>query len=315
MCTEFFLKTKENNLISGRTFDFPFDPVYSIDYIKKNDSIFILDQNEKEIFYQYSKYNYMFLYCFNNKNMIADGMNEEGLIINVLWLEDTTYTEKEVNSEMVFFLDIPKIILSQCKSILEIKDIFKHKKVWNKEVFINKKNSVIGKLHYAVHDKNHNSMIVEIENGSFTFTDNELSVITNQPYYYWHEKNIDNYLHLSNKTISNQNSKKRLFHTNVNGNALVGIPGDFTSISRFVKIQKLISFIPYQEYNDTDTIAIVDKIIGNVTIPPYGMIEQKNDQEIMAHSYYTIIKNQNRLEWYIKKDIDINYTTYLMKFS
>jgi penicillin V acylase-like amidase (Ntn superfamily) len=314
MCTEFFLKTAENNLISGRTFDFPFDPLYSINCIKKNDSIFLLDQSEKEYFYGYNKYNYMHLYCFNNKDMIADGMNEEGLIVNVLWLEDTVYGEKNNQSEMIFFLDIPKIILSQCKNISEVKDLLKSKIVWNKPVLINQTNNIIGKLHYSVHDKNHDSVIIEIKNGAVSFTENELQVITNQPHYYWHEKNIDNYLHLTNKTISNKHTNKKSFHTNVNGNGLVGIPGDYTSISRFVKIQKLISFIPEKKHNDKDTIAIVDKIIGNVSIPQYGMIEEKNDNEIMAHSYYTIIKNQNKLEWYIKKDLEINYSTCSMEY-
>jgi penicillin V acylase-like amidase (Ntn superfamily) len=313
MCTEFFLKTKENNLISGRTFDFPFDPVYSIDYIKKNDSIFILDCTNKEFLYSYSQYNYMFLYCFNNKKMIADGMNDSGLIVNVLWLEDTIYAPKDMLNEFIFFLDIPKIILSQCQNISEVKDILKNKKVWHHPVEINDKNTIVGKLHYAVHDKNHESIIIEIENGMIVFTENELQLITNQPYYDWHEKNIDNYLHLSNTTIVNTKSKKKDLHSNVNGNGLVGIPGDFTSISRFIKIEKLISFIPDKKYNDSDTIAIVDKIIGNVTIPQYGMIEKKDNQEIMAHSYYTVIKNQNKLEWYIKKDIDINYTVFSMK--
>ncbi len=313
MCTEFFLITKENNLISGRTFDFPFNPTYQIEQVKKNDQIFLYDINNKYIYYNDNKYNYIFLYCFNNKNMISDGMNEEGLIINILWQADTIYAKTDNILNPVFFLDIPKLILSQCKNITEIKELLKNKQIWNKELPLNNENeNIIGKLHYSVHDKNHNSIIIEIENGIPNFIENELQVMTNQPNYYWHEKNIDNYLHLSNKTISNINSKKNI-HTDVNGNCLVGIPGDFTSISRFIKTHKLISFLP-EKYNDSETISIVDKILGNATIPIYGIIENsKTNNQLMLHSYYSIIKNQNTLEWYIKKDSDINYTTYKMR--
>jgi hypothetical protein len=42
------------------------------------------------------------------------------------------------------------------------------------------------------------------------------------------------------------------------------------------------------------------------------MFEQKNNKTIESHSYYSIIKNQNKLEWYVKDDVNINYTTYTL---
>ena len=53
-------------------------------------------------------------------------------------------------------------------------------------------------------------------------------------------------------------------------------------------------------------------MLGNVTLTYHAMIENKKECEIMSHSFYSIIKNQNKLEWYIKKDTTINYVTYLM---
>lgn len=317
MCTEFFLLTNESNLISGRTFDFPFDPVYMIGNVKKNDKIFIINNDKKINYYSDSKYNFIYLYCFNNIDLIAEGMNEKGLIINSLWLEDTIYADiKYYSDDYIYFLDIPKLILSQCQNIIDVIELLKNKKIWTEKVILNnQENQIIGKLHYSVHDKNHESIIIEVDNGVVKFITNELQVITNQPFYSWHEKNIDNYLHLNNKTIVNNNTNKKIFHTNVNGNGLIGLPGDFTSISRFIKTQKLISFIPQKKYNDLVSIAIIDKILGNIIIPYHGMMEEKNNQELEAHTYYSIIKNQNKLEWYIKKDIDINYKIVSMNID
>jgi penicillin V acylase-like amidase (Ntn superfamily) len=89
MCTEFFLLTNENNLLSGRTFDFPFNPQYKINHTEKNTLIPLIHKNESLKNNPIkSLYNFMTLYVYNDTKIITDGMNEEKLIVNSLWLEE-----------------------------------------------------------------------------------------------------------------------------------------------------------------------------------------------------------------------------------
>jgi choloylglycine hydrolase len=62
-----------------------------------------------------------------------------------------------------------------------------------------------------------------------------LDVITNSPTYDWHILNQRNYLHLSNKAKQAKVFGDYQIVANGAGSGLIGLPGDFTPTSRFVR--------------------------------------------------------------------------------
>jgi choloylglycine hydrolase len=289
MCTEFFIISKENNVISARNLDFSLPASEQINRVNDGST----------------KYNYMTLYAFNDKRYIIDGMNSEGILVSTLWQSDTVYSKK---GEGLYIFDIAKIALGECKNVDEVRQKVEGKKVWADEIetldpLTNKMFKVVPPLHYSIHDKNGNSIIIEVVEGVAKVSINKYQVMTNDPFYHWHTRNIENYLHLDAGLVPKELYKEC---QPIFGGKLVGLPGDLTSMSRFVKTQKLVSFIENRKFSDAEVLVFVDRIIGNVTVPKYAKEcsylepEKGLNQKLYDITFYTVIKDQKNKKFYVK---------------
>ena len=94
---------------------------------------------------------------------------------------------------------------------------------------------VLPTFHFIVYDASGKSLVIEPIAGTFQVHDNPLGVITNSPDFGWHMTNLSNYVNLSPIAAAPQDIdgvKVQAFST---GSGLRGMPGDFTSPSRFVR--------------------------------------------------------------------------------
>lgn len=313
-CTEIMLKTDDDNIILGRTFDFHIEPHCLVKSFFKGVDLFSLDKFGNKNNFGKSKHNFVYFSVFQDgeTDVITEGVNDSGLMVSTLWMEDTIYDD--INQELkddkksIYYLSISALLLGLCKSVDEAKIFLKDKKIWAKKVLLNGK-ILLGKIHFVIYDKDRNSIVVEIKNGNCIFYENEVGVITNESWYNWQEKNLDNYLGLTNKTFLNLNSHKKSFHTRIAGNGLMGLPGDFTSSSRFVRSAIVKKFV--EKDNTKQTIGIMDKLIGLV-IQPKGIkltyMQEKDPQ--FSWTRFVIIKDQKNEIWYIKFGDEINFTKY-----
>ncbi len=90
-------------------------------------------------------------------------------------------------------------------------------------------------VHYIVHDAKGNSLVIEYVGGKPVLHDNPLGVITNAPDFDWHVKNLNNYLNLTATNAASSNLGGLQLKAFGQGSGLLGIPGDFTPPSRFVR--------------------------------------------------------------------------------
>jgi len=65
--------------------------------------------------------------------------------------------------------------------------------------------------------------------------DNALGVLTNSPSFDWHTTNLRNYIHLSAVAIPEKKIAGLDFSPMGAGSGTIGLPGDFTPPSRFVR--------------------------------------------------------------------------------
>jgi choloylglycine hydrolase len=166
-----------------------------------------------------------------------DGLNEEGLYVGVYYLPgfaeyavyDSTQAEKSMSVG-----DLMQWMLSSFKTVDEI--IANLKSV----IVVNVDNKDFGgaelPFHFKIVDPSGNSKIIEIVNkGEVKVYEPYLGVITNSPTYDWHLINQRNYLNLSN--IPNTPVKYGIYDLKPTGggSGLIGLPGDFTPPSRFVR--------------------------------------------------------------------------------
>lgn len=165
-----------------------------------------------------------------NYPLYYDACNEYGLAgAGLNFPYDNLYSnEFSENRIKIAPYEILTIALRSCKNIEEVKALF------NNSIFINKNfndNLIATNMHYMFADGN-SSITVESINGKISIYDNKVNVLTNAPTFLEQLENLNNYNHLTNEETDNSINSK--------GSGALGLPGDFTSKSRFVRAEFLL---------------------------------------------------------------------------
>lgn len=92
-----------------------------------------------------------------------------------------------------------------------------------------------GTLHYRAADASGEQIVIEIVGGEMKIYDNPLGVLTNSPDFPWQTANLNNYLNLRtgpSAPVDWGGTRLRAFGM---GTGLLGLPGDISPASRFVR--------------------------------------------------------------------------------
>jgi choloylglycine hydrolase len=197
-----------------------------------------------------------------------DGLNEEGLYVGVYYLPgfaeyavyDSTKAEKSMSVG-----DLMQWMLSSFKTVDEIVANL------NSVLVVSVDNKDFGgaelPFHFKIVDPTGNSKIIEIVNkGEVKLYDPYLGVITNSPTYDWHIINQRNYLGLSVIPSSSQVYGNYELNPIGGGSGLIGLPGDFTPPSRFVRAAAFTASCRPLETSD-EAVFESFRILDNFNIP------------------------------------------------
>jgi choloylglycine hydrolase len=89
--------------------------------------------------------------------------------------------------------------------------------------------------HYIVNDASGKSIVIEYVGGKINVHDNPLGVITNSPAFDWHMTNLRNYINFSTTNAPPVQLGSVELEPFGQGTGMLGMPGDFTPPSRFVR--------------------------------------------------------------------------------
>lgn len=121
-------------------------------------------------------------------------------------------------------------------------------------------------IHWRFTDTSGRQLVLEVINGTPLFYENKLGVLTNSPGFEWHMTNLNNYVNLFTGTAPT----KQLGNTELvsfgAGSGFLGIPGDITSPSRFVRAAFYQTSAPQQE-SPLATVLQCFQILNNFDIP------------------------------------------------
>jgi choloylglycine hydrolase len=90
-------------------------------------------------------------------------------------------------------------------------------------------------LHMILTDASGASLVVEYVDGALNLYDNPLGVLTNSPGFDWHTTNLRNFVNLSALNVPKLALGDIKIDQTGQGSGLLGLPGDFTPPSRFVR--------------------------------------------------------------------------------
>ena len=90
-------------------------------------------------------------------------------------------------------------------------------------------------VHYILTDASGVSVVLEHVGGKLKVHRNPLGVMTNSPTFDWHMTNLSNYLNLTVSNVPKLDVAGTEFKGLGQGSGMLGLPGDFTPPSRFVR--------------------------------------------------------------------------------
>lgn len=161
-----------------------------------------------------------------------DAVNEKGLSMAGLnFVGNAVYNEEKQGKDNVTTYEFIPWILGKCATVKEAKELLKNINLTDKPF---DKKLPVAQLHWIIADKDETVTVESVKEGLRIY-DNQVGILTNNPTFPEHMFWLNNYMHVSSKEPMNNFSKKLPLHTYSRGMGGLGLPGDLSSASRFVR--------------------------------------------------------------------------------
>jgi len=167
----------------------------------------------------------------NGYPLYYDGVNEKGLAMAGLNFPDNAHYFPETQEKQnISPFELIPYILGKCASVSEAKQMFKEINLANIHF---SKELPLSPLHWMIAGKE-GAITVEAMAGGLHVYENPVGVLTNNPTFDYHMTHLCDYINLTPKTPENRFGAPALT-TYSRGMGGIGLPGDLSSASRFVR--------------------------------------------------------------------------------
>lgn len=228
--------------------------------------------------------------------LFYDAVNEKGLGMAGLNFEKYAVYNDEIvdgKTNLAQFEFIP-YVLGSCDTLAEAKKLMEEVNITNES--INPKLPASA-MHWMLADRTGKAIVVEATEKGIEVFDNDVGILTNAPGFELQTFNLNNYLKISNKQPENvfdKDFKSFLYSRGMGG---LGLPGDYSSMSRFVKGV----FVRSNSVAKDDEVSAVNQfyhILGSVEQPKGCTFIR--DPELYEYTIYSSCMNLDKCIYYYK---------------
>ena len=161
-----------------------------------------------------------------------EAVNEKGLCMAGLNFPENAIYHPIVSDKInIASFELIPWVLAQCENITQSIELLQNINICNAAY---RKDLPPTPLHWIISDKER-SVTVEPMRDGIVITDNPIRILTNNPPFPYHLQNLSNYLNLTPKQVTNRFCKNLELKPYSLGMGAIGLPGDFSSASRFVR--------------------------------------------------------------------------------
>lgn len=243
-----------------------------------------------------SVYGYVGIYT-EYEPFVVEGVNEAGLSAGLFFFpnygEYAPYVQTE-NSKTLCDMQFVSWVLSQFSTIDQVKEGVK-------SVNLVTLDHKIGAVHWRIAQPDGRMVVLEVVNGVPHFYENTLGVLTNAPGFPWHMTNLNNYINLEpGSAPDNQITKGITLQPLGHGSGMLGLPGDFTAPSRFVRATFFQTTSPVWD-TGFETVVQAFHILNNFDIP-VGSQHAKADipKGLPSATQFTAATDQKAMKFYYR---------------
>ncbi len=266
-CTFISLKASNGSTVVGRTlewYEYDLDP--SLLMIASGEKIQSpkTPDNKNGLSWT-TKYNIIGI-NFCGEPLLGDAINTEGLSVSLLYLPGFAEYQKydpAKASKTISPSYVPLWIASQFKTVEEVKVAIKTIRVCS---ILEPILGIAAPVHFIVNDKSGKHIVIEYTKGKLHVFDAPLGVMTNSPSYDWHLTNLCNYVNI--RAVNWPEIKLDSINLGPvgTGSGMLGIPGDFTPPSRFIRAVAF-SQTARKTTGGEDTVHEIFRILDNFNVP------------------------------------------------
>ncbi len=219
---------------------------------------------------------------------LFDGLNEKGLAVGTFYFPTTAgfmpYTAADA-AKTIAPWQVGSYLLENFATIEEVRQGIDNVVVPS---VVFQAWGFVPPVHYVVYDATGKSVVIEYIEGKLHVFDNPLGVITNSPAFDWHMTNLRNYVNFSLNNVPpvNLGSGVTLQPTG-QGTGMLGLPGDFTPPSRFVRaVAFSVSVLPSK--TGDDAVLELFHILNDFDIPKGSTRDGQKDAQGNIEADYTL---------------------------
>jgi len=229
MCTAVTYKTKDHYF--GRNLDLEYS---------YNETVTITPRNYVFQFRKMGKLESHFAmigmaYIVEEYPLYYDATNEKGLSVAALnFPENADYKPYCYGKDNITPFELIPWILGQCSTVDETKKLLARINLLNEDF---SDELPLSPLHWIISDKECSITLESVKSGIKVY-DNPVGVLTNNPMFDYQIFNLNNYMRLTNGEPENKfvaNNSDLKLKTYSRGMGAIGLPGDASSMSRFVR--------------------------------------------------------------------------------
>ena len=227
MCTAATYRTKD--FYFGRTLDYEFSYGEEITVTPRNYPFSFRYLPEKREHYAIIG----MAHVEEDYPLYYDAVNEKGLgMVGLNFVGNAVYGEVREGKENVAVFELIPYILSQCENTEEAREILKKIQITDTRF---KEQLPNGRLHWIIADEKE-AITVESVTEGLKIYENAPGVLTNNPPFPMQMFQLNNYMQLSSRQPENLFSDQLSLETYSRGMGALGLPGDLSSASRFVRV-------------------------------------------------------------------------------
>lgn len=227
MCTAATYKTKD--FYFGRTLDYEFSYGDEVVVTPRNYPFSFRDAGEMQSHYAIIG----MAFVTQNTPLYYDAMNEKGLCMAGLnFVGNAVYRKPEKGKDNVAQFEFIAWILGQCADVKAARAKLQNLNLTDTPFSA---ELPVAQLHWILADRNEAITVESVKDGLKIY-ENPVGVLTNNPPFPEQMFRLNDYMHLSPKSPENHFAESLPLYTYSRGMGAMGLPGDLSSQSRFVRV-------------------------------------------------------------------------------
>ena len=241
--------------------------------------------------------------------MYFDAVNEYGVAMAALnFVGNAKYSQGSGGKDDVAVYELIPYILRNAKSTVEARHLIEKIRITDTPPF---PDVPTAELHWMISDKNGRTIVLECVEDGVKIYNNPTGVMTNNPPFPYHLYNLCNYMNVTADEPHNRFSDKIDLTVYSRGMGAIGLPGDISSASRFVRAAFIKHNITHKKSTAESKNALMHMLLAVEQQPGCAVFDGKSELTVYSAildldtpSYYFKSYKNSRIREVVLKDED-----------